>query len=240
MKRSPGTYTFACHSLFLRRSLFLILSLSPSLSYFLINKVYVYISFYSTHIPAQHSRSRPFNNRCPENWFVTQCLHARTHPPSLSLSSPFFPFPPFFSLTLSLFVSSFLSLPPFLILSLFLRFAFSFSLILSLSRPCVQRNVEFTPRFVWSSFLPPSSPPSPSLLHRPSSRCIRPHVSADICFIVFHVLFEINNTPASVPFFHTLFAERRGTRRCIQFHVYPRAYPESGRARVLYAFDSFG
>lgn len=51
--------------------------------------------------------------------------------------------------------------------------------------------------------------PLPPFPDQPFAFCILPHVSADICFIVFHVLFEINNTPARVdPFFFPYFIRR--------------------------------
>lgn len=110
-------------------------------------------------IYSQYSRSRPLNNRCPENWFVTLYLRTYTYAYFLLLS---------FSLTSS---------------------------------------VHPTWRSIHATICLVEPAPSTSSLRVTSSAA---DVSADICFIVFHVLFEINNTPASVPFFSYFIRRERG------------------------------
>ena len=171
------------------RSLSLSFSLSLSLFshlYFLINKVYVYISFYSTHIFAVFAFST--SQQPMPRKLVRHAVFAHIYICILSLSLS----------------------------------------------ACIRRDVEFTPRFVWPSLLLP--PHHPFALH-PAL-----HVSADICFIVFHVLFEINNTPASIPFFFILYSQRvRRERLVAAFNfTYSRLSIRSPTGTVLYVFNYSG
>lgn len=154
---------------------FSLLFFSLSLSFFWSIKFTLIFHF----IPLIYTRSiraysRPLNNRCPENWFVTLYLHAHaTHAHAYN---------PLFFLSSCLFLSC---------------------------RPVAWRRIHATICLVEHTL---SSHPSLLLLSAHHPFALRPYVSTDICFIVFHVLFEINNTPPSVPFFSILYSQAR-TRR---------------------------
>lgn len=149
---------FAYKSLLIKRTVkrsLRFFSFSSSHIHFLINKVYVYILFYSTHILAVFAFSTS-QQPMPPKIGSSRCICTHAYAFSLFLFVPLF-----------LFISS----------SLF------------------QHAFDVTQNSRHDLFGRACS------LHIIPSRYILPHVSADICFIVFHVLFEINNTPASVPFF---------------------------------------
>lgn len=84
----PTVSYFACKSLLIKRTVkrSARVSLSLLLTSIFWSIKFTFIFYFIPLIYSQYSRSRPLNNRCPENWFVTLYLHIHTYAFSLFLS----------------------------------------------------------------------------------------------------------------------------------------------------------